>query len=182
MRCETKPLLSLYDALRTDNSQNLSSRIRFESVVGDELIRSPAVVRVSLLHSSLKHSLLYMRQTRKTGQFVDMVHYHTSATGKFNGTWPEAVAHYRNMMRNPDHINFVTVLREPRSHFLRYLTVMQTSAKLKLDAIVVVLPPLILGSIRRQSTMRASLDRRKIIPRWGDCLTCSSVRFDINRG
>ncbi|CAB1115715.1 unnamed protein product [Ectocarpus sp. CCAP 1310/34] len=59
-------------------------------------------------------------ETKQNGQRVDLMHYHISPRGQYMGTWNEAVTHYRVIMRNPDDINFITVLREPRSHLLSY--------------------------------------------------------------
>ena len=58
---------------------------------------------------------------------VDIMHYHISPNGHFNGKWSEAHKYYRGIMRDPHSVNFITVMREPRSHFLRYL-VLLTSA------------------------------------------------------
>ncbi|CAB1103890.1 unnamed protein product [Ectocarpus sp. CCAP 1310/34] len=58
-------------------------------------------------------------KTKQSGQRVDLMHYHITARGQYWGTWNEAETYYRDIMRNPDDINFVTVLREPRSHLLR---------------------------------------------------------------
>lgn len=48
------------------------------------------------------------------------MHYHIAPNGHYKGSWNNAVKYYRRIMRHPDHINFVTALREPRSHLLRY--------------------------------------------------------------
>lgn len=48
------------------------------------------------------------------------MHYHISGRGQYSGSWPDALNQYRQIMRDPDNINFVTVLREPRSHLLSY--------------------------------------------------------------
>lgn len=48
------------------------------------------------------------------------MHYHITPKGQYAGTWSDAVKYYRGIMRHPNRINFVTVLREPRSHLLRY--------------------------------------------------------------
>ena len=55
-------------------------------------------------------------------QRVDIMHYHISPKGHFQGNWPKARENYRRLMRHPDSINFITMMREPRSHFLRYKT------------------------------------------------------------
>lgn len=59
-------------------------------------------------------------QTRDTGDVVDIMHYHISGHGKYQGNWSKAKRHYRDIMRDPDNINYVTVLRDPRSHLIRY--------------------------------------------------------------
>ncbi|CAM9934952.1 unnamed protein product, partial [Ectocarpus sp. 13 AM-2016] len=59
-------------------------------------------------------------ETKENRQLVDIMHYHITTQGQYTGTWDEAVKCYRRIMRDPDDINFVTVLREPRSHLLSY--------------------------------------------------------------
>eukprot|EP00903_Cladosiphon_okamuranus_P011852 g11134.t2 len=59
-------------------------------------------------------------QTKKSRRLVDIMHYHITPKGQYQGTWDEAVKYYRGIMRHPDRINFITVLREPRSHLLSY--------------------------------------------------------------
>ncbi|CAM9489149.1 unnamed protein product, partial [Scytosiphon promiscuus] len=59
-------------------------------------------------------------QTQETGELVDIMHYHISLNGQYRGTWKEAAGYYRDIMRYPNRINFVTLLREPRSHLLSY--------------------------------------------------------------
>ncbi|CAN0088221.1 unnamed protein product, partial [Ectocarpus sp. 6 AP-2014] len=59
-------------------------------------------------------------KTKEDRQLVDIMHYHITTQGQYTGTWDEAVKYYRRIMRDPDDINFVTVLREPRSHLLSY--------------------------------------------------------------
>lgn len=48
------------------------------------------------------------------------MHYHMSVFGDYDGTWRQAEMRYREIMRDPLHVNFITVLREPRSHLLSY--------------------------------------------------------------
>lgn len=48
------------------------------------------------------------------------MHYHISGRGQYDGTWSDALEYYRQIMRDPDNINFITMLREPRSHLLSY--------------------------------------------------------------
>eukprot|EP00904_Undaria_pinnatifida_P012460 jgi/Undpi1/8344/HiC_scaffold_25.g10812.m2 len=65
---------------------------------------------------------------------VDIMHYHISPRGQFNGKWSEAHEHYRGIMRDPDSVNFITVMREPRSHFLSvYYYYLQPINKLSLE-------------------------------------------------
>lgn len=58
---------------------------------------------------------------KKKSQRVDIMHYHISPRGHLRYKWADAQESYRGIMRDPDNINFITVMREPRSHFLRYL-------------------------------------------------------------
>lgn len=58
-------------------------------------------------------------QTSKSHDVVDIMHYHISAAGRYGGTWSGAERAYRDIMRDPNNINFVTVLRDPRSHLIR---------------------------------------------------------------
>lgn len=60
-------------------------------------------------------------QTKKSGDVVDIMHYHITPKGNYGGKWAQAEKYYRDIMRDPDNINFVTVLREPRSHVIRYV-------------------------------------------------------------
>eukprot|EP00752_Nemacystus_decipiens_P007990 g7138.t1 len=65
---------------------------------------------------AVRHDL----KTKQSRQLVDIMHYHITPKGQYRGTWDEAAKYYRGIMRHPDRINFVTVLREPRSHLLSY--------------------------------------------------------------
>ena len=56
-----------------------------------------------------------------TKKRVDIMHYHISGKGHLKGSWSDAHKNYLRILRNPDDVSFITVLREPRSHFLRYL-------------------------------------------------------------
>lgn len=49
----------------------------------------------------------------------DIMHYHLSAFGQFDGSWRQAEQAYRRILRNTKAVNFITVVREPRSHLLR---------------------------------------------------------------
>lgn len=51
---------------------------------------------------------------------VDIMHLHIGTSTEFHMPWREAAEHFKTIMRDPDHINFVTLFREPRSHFLSY--------------------------------------------------------------
>lgn len=74
---------------------------------------------------------LIISQTRESGNVMDVMHYEICGRGKFGGTWVEAENYYRDILRDPDNINFVTVLREPRSHLIRYT--MMTFCRSDLD-------------------------------------------------
>eukprot|EP00903_Cladosiphon_okamuranus_P011858 g11139.t1 len=50
----------------------------------------------------------------------DIMHYHISPFGQYDGTWEEAEQSYRKILRDSEPINFITVMREPRSHLLSY--------------------------------------------------------------
>ncbi|CAN0281962.1 unnamed protein product [Ascophyllum nodosum] len=59
-------------------------------------------------------------KVRRSHEPVDVFHYHITPTGQNKGTWNGAYLSFRTIMREPDTINFVTILREPRSHLLSY--------------------------------------------------------------
>ncbi|CAM9393223.1 unnamed protein product, partial [Choristocarpus tenellus] len=61
-----------------------------------------------------------VEQVTKSGRRVDLMHYHYAWNGYYKGTWAEAEESYAQIMTDPSRINFVTVLREPVSHFLSY--------------------------------------------------------------
>ena len=48
------------------------------------------------------------------------MHYHIGTSFHLGYKWNAAAEQYKAIMRDPDNINFVTILREPRSHFLSY--------------------------------------------------------------
>lgn len=54
------------------------------------------------------------------GGRVDIMHYHIGTSNDLTSTWEVAEEYYRQIMRDPSSINFVTILREPREHFLSY--------------------------------------------------------------
>eukprot|EP00904_Undaria_pinnatifida_P000826 jgi/Undpi1/10744/HiC_scaffold_29.g13192.m1 len=51
---------------------------------------------------------------------VDIMHYHIGTSSRLGYAWDAVAEQYKTIMRDPDNINFVTVFREPRSHFLSY--------------------------------------------------------------
>ncbi|CAM9489564.1 unnamed protein product [Scytosiphon promiscuus] len=61
-------------------------------------------------------------QTRRKGRggLCDIMHYHISVFGQYKGTWNDVEQAYRRILRHPDEVNFITVLREPRTHLLSY--------------------------------------------------------------
>ena len=48
------------------------------------------------------------------------MHYHIGTSSRLGYAWDAVAEQYKTIMRDPDNINFVTVFREPRSHFLSY--------------------------------------------------------------
>ncbi|CAM9987608.1 unnamed protein product, partial [Choristocarpus tenellus] len=48
------------------------------------------------------------------------MHYHSSWDGFYNGKWVQDKRYYGVIMKHPDAINYITVLREPKSHLLSY--------------------------------------------------------------
>ena len=48
------------------------------------------------------------------------MHYHIGTSSSLGHTWNAVAEQYKTIMRDPDNINFVTIFREPRSHFLSY--------------------------------------------------------------
>ncbi|CAM9324747.1 unnamed protein product [Pylaiella littoralis] len=67
-----------------------------------------------------------VQQTRDGKGRCDIMHYHISTFGEYDGSWEHAEQQYRQLMRDPAGIHFITVLREPRSHFLRWWVDMNT--------------------------------------------------------
>eukprot|EP00904_Undaria_pinnatifida_P012458 jgi/Undpi1/8342/HiC_scaffold_25.g10811.m1 len=57
-------------------------------------------------------------QTKQGKGRVDIMHYHMSVFGQYDGTWNEAEDYYRRIMRDSERVNFVSVVREPRNHLL----------------------------------------------------------------
>lgn len=48
------------------------------------------------------------------------MHYHIAWDGFYKGSWTEARTKYGRIMQDNADVNFVTVLREPVSHYLSY--------------------------------------------------------------
>lgn len=63
---------------------------------------------------------LHTSQVQETGNPVDIMHYHFSWDGFFEGSWRQAKNAYLKIMRDPSNMKLVTVLREPVSHYLSY--------------------------------------------------------------
>lgn len=42
--------------------------------------------------------------------------------GPLAGTWDEAKGMYKQVLRDPENINYITIFREPREHLLSYYT------------------------------------------------------------
>lgn len=64
------------------------------------------------------NAMVATAQTIQTHDPVDIMVDHISPVGRYSSTWKEARGLYEDIMRLRD-INFVTVLREPRSHLIR---------------------------------------------------------------
>lgn len=48
------------------------------------------------------------------------MHYHYAWDGYYKGTWEQAEAAYKAIMKDSSTVNLVTVFREPVSHYLSY--------------------------------------------------------------
>eukprot|EP00904_Undaria_pinnatifida_P012461 jgi/Undpi1/8345/HiC_scaffold_25.g10813.m1 len=70
-------------------------------------------------HTSAREAYLVSAVEHGEAGRVDIMHYHITPKGQYLYPWSEARKNYRGIMRDPDHINFITIMREPRSHFLR---------------------------------------------------------------
>eukprot|EP00904_Undaria_pinnatifida_P003356 jgi/Undpi1/13020/HiC_scaffold_8.g02683.m1 len=62
------------------------------------------------------------QKTQQSQRYVDIMHYHIGEDGPLVGTWDEAKDLYKQILRDPDNINFITIFREPREHLLSYYT------------------------------------------------------------
>ncbi|CAM9307103.1 unnamed protein product [Ectocarpus sp. 4 AP-2014] len=54
------------------------------------------------------------------GKRVDIMHYHIDTDTPRQERWGSAKEHYRDVMRYPDDINFITILRDPRDRLLSF--------------------------------------------------------------
>lgn len=61
-------------------------------------------------------------QTQDSQKFVDIMHYHIGDAGPLASTWDEAKDMYKQVLRDPENINYLTIFREPREHLLSYYT------------------------------------------------------------
>lgn len=61
-----------------------------------------------------------LSQIRASGERVDIMHYHYTSSGTFNGRWEHVKEMYSDIMMADERVNFITVLRDSRSHFLSY--------------------------------------------------------------
>eukprot|EP00903_Cladosiphon_okamuranus_P005816 g5759.t2 len=61
-----------------------------------------------------------VRQVERSGERVDVMHYHYTVSGSFQGRWAQATAMYEKIMQQNERISYVTVVRSPRAHFLSY--------------------------------------------------------------
>ncbi|CAN0425901.1 unnamed protein product [Pylaiella littoralis] len=62
---------------------------------------------------------LAVEQVQDSGQRVDVMHYHVN-NGAWVGDWEDGLKMYRQIMQVAEPINFITVVRSPREHFLSY--------------------------------------------------------------
>jgi len=51
---------------------------------------------------------------------VDFMHYHMTVNEIHAAPWKNLDTLYRTIMRDPDRINYVTILREPREHLISF--------------------------------------------------------------
>lgn len=48
------------------------------------------------------------------------MHYHYTISGSFQRHWAEAASMYEKIMQENERINFITIVRNPRMHYLSY--------------------------------------------------------------
>eukprot|EP00904_Undaria_pinnatifida_P009917 jgi/Undpi1/6055/HiC_scaffold_20.g08540.m1 len=94
---------------------------------GDQQLSNLAFVKTHKTGSTTLSSLFYRYGVRHDLKIleecdgrVDIMHYHIGTSFHLGYKWNAAAEQYKAIMRDPDNINFVTILREPRSHFLSY--------------------------------------------------------------
>lgn len=58
----------------------------------------------------------------ESGTFLDIMHYHIDTPTPRQESWTLAKEHYKGVMRDPLHINFLTIFREPRDRLLSFYT------------------------------------------------------------
>lgn len=57
---------------------------------------------------------------QENGGPVDIMHYHIGTSTRMTCKWKVAEEYYRRIMKDPDSINFFTILREPREHLMSF--------------------------------------------------------------
>eukprot|EP00752_Nemacystus_decipiens_P012934 g11447.t2 len=62
---------------------------------------------------------LAVEQVRERGESVDVMHYHVNE-GRWEGKWEDGHDMYRQILQDTKPINYITVVRSPREHFLSY--------------------------------------------------------------
>eukprot|EP00903_Cladosiphon_okamuranus_P016251 g14989.t1 len=62
---------------------------------------------------------LAVEQVKKRGERVDVMHYHVNE-GQWEGNWEDAHGMYQQILQDTERINYITVVRSPREHFLSY--------------------------------------------------------------
>ncbi|CAM9861374.1 unnamed protein product [Pylaiella littoralis] len=61
-----------------------------------------------------------VQQIEDSGERVDVMHYHYTISGSFQRHWAEAASMYEKIMQENERINFITIVRNPRMHYLSY--------------------------------------------------------------
>lgn len=59
-------------------------------------------------------------KVRESGERVDVMHYHYTASGDFKGRWQQATGFYEDIMQEDERISYISVVRDHRSHFLSF--------------------------------------------------------------
>lgn len=63
---------------------------------------------------------MFFQILQEGGGRVDVMHFHIGKYWNLGCTWDEAEQHYRDIMRDPARVNFITMFREPREHLLSF--------------------------------------------------------------